>query len=115
MAKYELLNNVDHKDLRVKIDRSAELGDNVWFTPTFPQEFRTLQKHYPIVFTKNAETGQFQAVALMGFEVGENLFLEYHAATIFDRLSASRKGRCSHQGNGDLGRYGQSAGQHNRR
>ena len=76
MAKYELLNNVDHKDLRVKIDRSAELGDNVWFTPTFPQEFRTLQKHYPIVFTKNAETGQFQAVALMGFEVGENLFLD---------------------------------------
>ena len=76
MAKYELLNNVDHKDLRVKIDRSAGLGDNVWFTPTFPQEFRTLQKHYPIVFTKNAETGQFQAVALMGFEVGENLFLD---------------------------------------
>jgi len=76
MAKYELLNNVDHKDLRVKIDRSAELGDNVWFTPTFPQEFRALQKHYPIVFTKNTETGQFQAVALMGFEVGENLFLD---------------------------------------
>ena len=75
MAKIELLNNVDHKDLKVNIDRSADLGDNVWFTPTFPQEFRNLQKHYPIVFTKNAETGQFQAVALLGFEVGENLFL----------------------------------------
>lgn len=76
MAKIELLNNVDHKDLKVDIDRSAALGDDVWFTPTFPQEFRVLQKHYPIVFTKNTEAGKFQAVALLGFEVGENLFLD---------------------------------------
>ena len=75
MAKIELLNNVDHKNLKIKIERSAELGDNVWFTPTFPQEFRVLQNHYPIVFTKNTDTGQFQAVALLGFEAGENLFL----------------------------------------
>lgn len=76
MAKIELLNNIDHKNLKIKIERSAELGDNVWFTPTFPQEFRVLQNHYPIVFTKNTETGQFQAVALLGFEAGENLFLD---------------------------------------
>ncbi len=76
MPKIELLNNIDHKDLKVNINRSAALGDNVWFTPTFPQEYRVLQKHYPIVFTKNAQTGQFQAVALFGFEVGENLFLD---------------------------------------
>jgi len=76
MAKIELLNNIDHKDLRVNIERSAALGDNIWFTPTFPQGFRNLQKHYPVVFTKNAETGQFQAVALLGFEVEENLFLD---------------------------------------
>ena len=75
MAKIELLNNVDHKDLRVITERSAVLGDNVWFTPTFPDEFRNLQKHYPIIFTKNAITGQFQAVAMLGFEEGENLFL----------------------------------------
>lgn len=76
MAKIELLNNVDHKDLRVKIERSAELGDNLWYTPTFPQEFRSLQNNYPIVFTKNESTGEFQAMALFGFEVGENLFLD---------------------------------------
>lgn len=75
MAKFELLNNVDHKDLRVITTRSAEYGDNVWYTPTFPHEFRNLQAHYPIVFTKNLETGKFQAVALLGFENGENLFL----------------------------------------
>src|SRR6056300_443022 len=76
MAKIKLLNNIDHKDLKVRIERSAELGDNVWFTPTFPQEFRSVQNQYPIVFTKNEQIGQFQAVALLGFEIGENLYLD---------------------------------------
>lgn len=76
MAKIELLNNLDHKDLRVITTRSARYGDDQWYTPTFPHEFRNLQRHYPIVFTKNPGTGQFQAVALLGFEVGENLFLD---------------------------------------
>ena len=75
MPNIQLLNNVDHKNLRVITDRSAEYGDNQWFAPTFAHEFRNLQSHYPIVFTKNPETGQFQAVALLGFEVDENLFL----------------------------------------
>ena len=75
MANIELLNNVDHKDLRVITARSAAYGDNQWYVPTFPHEFRNLQMHYPVVFAKNPNTGQFQAVALMGFEEGENLFL----------------------------------------
>jgi len=85
MANIELLNNVDHMNLRILTDRSAELGDNQWFTPTFPHEFRNLQRHYPIVFTKNTQTGQFQGVALLGFEEGENLFLDeegWHAGYI---------------------------------
>lgn len=76
MAKIELLNNIDHKDLKVRIERSAELGDDIWFTPTFPQEFRSLQDQYPIVFTRNEQIGQFQAVALLGFEIEENLYLD---------------------------------------
>lgn len=75
MPNIQILNNVDHKDLRVITDRSAEFGDNQWFAPTFAHEFRNLQAHYPIVFTKSPDTGQFQAVALLGFEVDENLFL----------------------------------------
>jgi hypothetical protein len=76
MAKFELLNNVDHKDLRVITSRSKELGDNVWYVPTFTHEFRNVQKYYPIFFTKNADTGKFQAVAMFGFEDRENLFLD---------------------------------------
>jgi hypothetical protein len=75
MPNIQMLNNVDHKNLRVITDRAAEYGDNQWFAPTFAHEFRNLQSHYPIVFTKNPDTGKFQAVALLGFEVDENLFL----------------------------------------
>ncbi len=75
MAKHELLNNVDHRDLRVITTRSADYGDNVSCAVTFPGEFRSLQAHYPIVFSKAADTGQFQPLALFGFEDRENLFL----------------------------------------
>jgi len=75
MARFELLNNVDHKDLRVKTERSAELGDKFWYVPTFPAEFRNIQRCYPIFFMKSPDTGKFQAVAVFGFEDGENLFL----------------------------------------
>ena len=75
MAKNVLLNNVDHKDLRVITRRSADYGDAVMFATTFPAEFRNLQAHYPIVFLKAPDTGQFQPVALFGFKDRENLFL----------------------------------------
>ena len=75
MTNAVLLNNVDHRDLRVDTRRGRGLGDDVMFAPTFPAEFRNVQSHYPIVFRKTAE-GAFQPVALFGFEEGENLFLD---------------------------------------
>ena len=74
MANPVLLNNVDHKDLRVVTQRGDAWGDNLMLAVTFPAEFRTLQAHYPIVFRKSAE-GAFEPVALFGFQEGENLFL----------------------------------------
>jgi hypothetical protein len=76
MANFQLLNNVDHKDLKVIIERSAEMGDDVWYAVTFPSEFRNLQRHYPVFFIKNPKTAEFQAVAMFGVEDGENLFLD---------------------------------------
>ena len=75
MANHALLNNVDHKDLRIITTRSAEYGDSVMSTLTFADEFRSLQAHYPIFFHKDAQTGRFNALAIFGFEEGENLFL----------------------------------------
>ena len=72
--KPELLNNITHKDLRVITSRGAKWGDAVMSCFATPDEFRSLQAHYPIVFQKNAE-GQFQPLALLGLQDGQNLFL----------------------------------------
>ena len=75
MTKHVLLNNVDHKDLRVITTRSAEYGDNKQCAITFSWEFRSIQAHYPIFFSKDAESEDFTAVAMLGFQDKENLFL----------------------------------------
>lgn len=76
MTNFQLLNNINHKDLKIDTRRSAELGDNLWYAVTFPEEFRNLQRYYPIFFIKNPNDGQFEAVAMFGVEDGENLFLD---------------------------------------
>lgn len=75
MPKHVLLNNVEHKDLKVRPGYSALYGDNVASTLTFPSEFGDVHKEYPILFQKNQETGLYQSIALLGFKKGENLFL----------------------------------------
>ena len=75
MARHAQLNDIDHKHLRIDTRRSAALGDDVAFVPTFPAEFRNLQAHYPIVFRKDAN-GALQPIAVLGFEEGRNLFLD---------------------------------------
>lgn len=76
MSKPVLLNNVDHKDLHILTGRGPQFGDNVMFANTFPSEFRTLQAHYPIVFRKANDGVSFEPIALLGFQEGENLFLD---------------------------------------
>jgi hypothetical protein len=74
MPNHAQLNNVSHKDLRIIKARGAQYGDSVMSALTFPGEFRDVQAHYPIVFRKSAD-GSFEALALFGFQEGENLFL----------------------------------------
>ena len=76
MNQHMLLNSVEHKDLKIITTRSADYGDNQWFSVTFPAEFRSVQACYPIFFQKDQQTGQFFAVALYGFQNNENLFLQ---------------------------------------
>jgi hypothetical protein len=75
MSNHVLLNNVDHKDLRVINRRGEAYGDDVMLAITFPSEFRALQAHYPIAFRKTQDGTSFEPVVLMGFQDGENLFL----------------------------------------
>lgn len=71
-----LLNNIEHKDLRVVTRRGARYGDAVMAAVTFPAEFRNVQAYYPIVFQKQPAGTGFQALALFGWKEGENLFLD---------------------------------------
>lgn len=75
MSNFALLNNVAHKNLRVIRNNTAQYGDNEMSVVTFPQEFRAIQNEYPIFFQKNAKTGKFIPIALMGLRQNENLFL----------------------------------------
>lgn len=76
MPNHAILSAEEHKDLRIRTDRAAALGDEVTMALAVPSEFRKLQVDYPILFRLNAERDSFTAVALFGFEAGENLFLE---------------------------------------
>ncbi|UVO53073.1 SapC family protein [Sphingomonas sp. SUN039] len=76
MSNHRILNSADHGDLRVHTGAGAQYGDNVMACLAPPAEFRQIQGHFPIVFRRDIETGAFGAVALFGFESGENLFLQ---------------------------------------
>ncbi|MEL1263322.1 SapC family protein [Pseudoxanthomonas putridarboris] len=76
MARYELLNNVTHKDLRVVTRFGREFGDAIGMVPAFPTEYAELQREYPIFFRKDGDSDGFHSVALLGFDRDENLFLQ---------------------------------------
>ncbi len=76
MPRYEMLNNIAHRDLRVATGFGPEFGDAVGMVPAYPSEFAELQREYPIFLRKDTTTGAWQSVALLGFEQHENLFLQ---------------------------------------
>jgi hypothetical protein len=75
MTNKVLLNNVDHADLRVITRHGPDFGDSINQVLVFPTEFEDLQREYPIFFRKDANA-EYQAVALLGLDKDENLFLE---------------------------------------
>ena len=75
MPDYQLLNNVDHQNVKVITERSARFGDDVHCVMTFPIEFRRAQTCYPIFFQKDSNNGKLYPIVLFGFEEGKNLFL----------------------------------------
>ena len=75
MTRPTLLDNVNHRHLRVHTERSAALGDARQSALALPAEFRHLQAHFPIVFQLVEGDAGFQPVALFGLEEGQNLFL----------------------------------------
>ncbi len=75
MGQYAVLNKEKHRHLRIKTGYGAALGDAAMYAMTYPLEFRDIQSCYPILFTKDPNTGGFFAAAVMGLAADENLFL----------------------------------------
>jgi hypothetical protein len=75
MKNIESVNKIKHAKTRITARKAKELGDGIMYAHTFPNEFRFLQTQYPILFHKNVNLETYEAVALFGFQEGENLFL----------------------------------------
>lgn len=75
MANHAILTGEAHRDLRIRTDRGEALGDAVMSCLTVPDEFRRVQDAFPILFRLDHERDEFLALAMFGFEAGENLFL----------------------------------------
>jgi hypothetical protein len=76
MSNHQILDSATHRELRIRTEPAAEFGDAVMACLTVPSEFRRIQNEFPILFRRDLERGTFSALVMMGFENGENLFLE---------------------------------------
>lgn len=70
------LNNESHRNLTVVTKRGAEYGEAIHLVPVVANELRNLVLEYPVCITKDPNNGQFSLCALLGFEPGENLYLQ---------------------------------------
>ena len=90
MTNVALLNNHDHRAVRVQAGASARYGDNQRFVAVILGEFPHLVAHYPILLTKDQNTGAFFAGAMLGFDEGENLFLDARGMETYRPLNLQR-------------------------
>lgn len=86
-GQLERLNVRDHGDLRL----SALAGPAPHFVQVVAAEFTTAAAVCPLFLTKSADTGQFYAGAMFGFEPGENL-LDETSRALFAPLDLERQG-----------------------
>lgn len=67
------IDQVLHRNLRVDV-RSIAGAANDRFVQVVTREFELLAVHYPIMLSKDADTGEFYCGAMLGIDPGENLF-----------------------------------------
>jgi hypothetical protein len=75
MSNHQILNPTNHGALKIKTAAGAALGDGVSASLAVPAEFQRLACEYPILFQYDRERAAYSALALFGFEQGENLFI----------------------------------------
>ena len=98
MTQIVPLNKETHRGLIVDGRSAAAYGDNRRFVRVIVKEFPQLLVHYPILFSKHPETGELYCGAMLGFDEGENLFLEEWADRQFYRPLSLQRGPFYSQG-----------------
>lgn len=74
MTKLVPLNRDNHAALKIDPKKIEAIGAHEKMVPVVVSEFLKLSVQYPIVLTKNADTGMFIPVVILGFKEDENLF-----------------------------------------
>lgn len=74
MTKLVALNNRIHQSVYIDANKAQQQIADLHMLPVVLSEFQKLVVQLPILFSKNADTGQFVCVTLMGLEEGENLY-----------------------------------------
>jgi len=69
------LDNIDHASLKLRRGHGARFGEAVNQVAIVASEFDRAQRNYPILFARMPDGG-LQAVAILGFDRDENLFLD---------------------------------------
>jgi hypothetical protein len=75
MSKATVLNNIDHKDLKVDTRPESSKNNDVNRSVVYVTEIGELHKEFPLVFYKHPDSGQAQLHAILGLEKDENLFV----------------------------------------
>jgi len=65
-----------HADLKVNDNVGFDHVSNQHVVPIVAHEFTQVASDVPVVFVKHSETGQFQPVAMLGLQPGENLLVK---------------------------------------
>ena len=72
---FEVINEIEHNELRVKSHNSCSHLKAVNNSPVFAEEISEVAANFPIAFLKDASTGTFKLSALFGLMPEENLFV----------------------------------------
>jgi hypothetical protein len=75
MTKPVLVQSSAHGNVRINTSLQNDVCKDLRNTSVVLKEFSVAAINYPIVLTKNPETGAFSAVVLFGFDEGENLYI----------------------------------------
>jgi len=74
--KNKILNNIDHRELKVDTRPDRSYGDVVNRALAFTTEYSDLHKEFPILLYRDPYTEEFHGHVILGFEKDENLFIE---------------------------------------